>query len=89
MQSAGEYFDFEGFKHYHLAGWIRPDKMPSQHEYTRCREWWKYFRELSAREDLARTKISAGLYYNEYFLRHYQSGGLNNLREHLMADKAA
>lgn len=87
MYSAGEYFDFDAFKHYHLAGWIRPDKMPSQNIYRRCREWWDYFRELSSREDLTRTKIRAGLYYSEYFLRHYQLGGLNNMREHLIAGK--
>lgn len=88
MDRAGEFFNKEKFAHYHLAGWIRPDVLPARTEYTRCHAWWKFFRQLSSREEFFRMKISGGLYYDTQFLRQYQLGGLTVLREHLVSQKA-
>lgn len=86
MEAANEYFDFHKFKHYHFHGWIRPDKMPGSSVYATCRDWWAFFRDLSGRENFMRLKISGGLYFDEYFLRHYQAISLHSIREHLLQE---
>lgn len=84
MERAGEHFDFREFKHYHFRGWIRPDMLPSSREYETCRHWWEFFQALSREETYQRLKVRAGLYFDDYFLRNYQLGGLLAMREHLM-----
>lgn len=86
MERAGEYFEFSKFKHYHFQGWIRPDKLPSSAEYETCRNWWGFFNALSREESFFRLKIRAGLYFDDYFLRHYQLGGLQSLRQKLIME---
>lgn len=86
MERAGEHFDFREFKHYHFRGWIRPDMLPSSKEYDTCRHWWDFFRALSREETYQRLKVRGGLYCDDYFLRHYQLGGLLSMREHLMME---
>ncbi|MES3003905.1 MAG: hypothetical protein V4787_24655 [Pseudomonadota bacterium] len=88
MDRAGEYFDKEKFSHYHLRGWIRPDALPPSAEYNRCRSWWKFFKDLSSKEDFMRMKIRGGLYFDSFFLRQYQLGGLTVMREHLIGGMA-
>lgn len=83
MARANEYFDLNKFKHYHFQGWIRPDKMPPSAEYETCRAWWDFFRELSSSEEFLRMKISAGLYHDGRFLKRYQLGSLQGLRDHI------
>lgn len=83
MDQAGEFFDFDKFRHYHFRGWIRPDKLPSSRVYETCREWWDFFSKLSSEEAYMRTKISAGLYCHEHFFRCYQTQGLMGLRDHI------
>jgi hypothetical protein len=84
MERAGEYFDYSQFKHYHFKGWVRPDKLPSQQEYETSRAWWEFFKKLSADEAFLRMKIRAGLYFNDYFLRQYQSTALLGMRDQLV-----
>ena len=88
MEQAGEYFNFEKFKHYHYRGWIRPDKVPSGSVYRRCREWWDFFSELSSLEDYSRLPVRGGLYFDHYFLRQYQLTGLLGLKDTLVRDNS-
>lgn len=87
MYNAGEHFDVDAFNHYHRQGWIRPDKLPSRAEFVMCREWWEFFRELSGQETV-RMKVSAGLYYNESFLRSYQGRALGVLQQKIIEGQA-
>ncbi len=84
MERAGEYYDFNKFKHYHYRGWIRPDKLPPGTEYRTCKDWWEFFHKLSNEESYSRLKVRAGLYFDEYFLRCYQMGALNSMQENLI-----
>lgn len=88
MERAHEYYNFEKFKFYHFAGWIRPDRMPSSDEYVTSKDWWEFFRGLSGREEFLRFKIAAGLYHDHRFLKRYQLVSLLGLKEHIERDAA-
>lgn len=83
MEFAGEYFDFGKFRHYHFQGWARPDKIPKGSIYKTASDWWKFFQELSSKEDYGRMKIRAGLYFDMYYFRQYHLKNLISLRENL------
>ncbi len=50
-------------------GWIRPDLLPFD-DYKN--DWFEYFRKLTNSGNYGSYKISAGLYYNYFFLEQYQ-----------------
>ncbi len=61
------------FKDYLFRGWIRPDKLPPSNKFIIGKDWWEFFRSLTAQGKYGQYKISAGLYRSWQFLEHYQS----------------
>ena len=60
------------FKNYLFHGWIRPDKFPSDLNFTYSKDWWEFFRILTESETFGRYKIKAGIYHSMSFLESYQ-----------------
>jgi hypothetical protein len=61
------------YAEYQLHGWMRPDLLPPSEALPRADEWFRFFRQLTAEGCCGPYKISAGLYYDMYFLEEYQS----------------
>jgi hypothetical protein len=61
------------YAEYQLHGWMRPDLLPPSEALPRADEWFRFFRQLTADGSCGPYKISAGLYYDMYFLEEYQS----------------
>ncbi|MEU2176005.1 hypothetical protein ABZ552_17405 [Nocardia sp. NPDC019219] len=63
-----------------LHGWIRPDLLPRSAALPLADEWFEYFRQLTASGDCGPYKITAGLYFDMYFLEAYQSRAVSSCR---------
>ncbi len=72
------------FREYIFRGWMRPDKLPSEADVSYTRLWFEFFRSLMSERAAGDHIIRAGLYRDEYFLRHYQSVAVER-RQALMA----
>lgn len=46
------------FKKYLFRGWIRPDKLPPSTKFNFSRDWWEFFREITASGEFGPYKIS-------------------------------
>lgn len=60
------------FFKYLSEGWIRPDKLPPNHQFEFASKWWDFFSGLAASRDYGPYKIRAGLYHSMFFLEEYQ-----------------
>ena len=72
-ENSGWWDKRDEFKNYFFHGWIRPDKFPSNINFTYSNSWWEFFRSLTESESFGRYKIKAGIYYSMSFLESYQS----------------
>ena len=64
--------EFHNFRKYFFRGWIRPDKFPPSHMFSRSLDWWEFFNETGRSRKFTNYPIRAGLYYNWDFLEAYQ-----------------
>jgi hypothetical protein len=68
----GAWPHLDSFRQYHFRGWIRPDKLPSNPNFPRTKEWWDFFRDLSRSGKYGDIKITGALYKDWSFLEGYQ-----------------
>ena len=61
------------FRDYFFRGWMRPDKLPTGGAFPYSNYWFDYFRQQTSNRLAGDFKITAGLYRDEDFLRHYQA----------------
>jgi len=61
------------FRNYFFRGWMRPDLLPSEGNYTYRNSWFDFFQELTSDRAAGDFKITAGLYRETHFLRTYQT----------------
>ena len=71
----------EEFKHYLFRGWLRPDYLPTSLQSSR--EWFEFFRKLTATGRYGPYKISAAIYQTWQHLENYQKRAVNGCRETL------
>lgn len=64
------------FRDYLFRGWMRPDKLPSEGNFTYRNEWFDFFRRLTSERAAGDYKITAGLYREAYFLESYQQSAI-------------
>lgn len=69
----------EKFKAYLFQGWLRPDYLPSQIEFSK--EWWEFFNELTNTKKFGPYSIKAGVYKNWFFLEDYIARCVHQCRE--------
>jgi hypothetical protein len=55
-----------------FQGWIRPDQLPPEASFSFSKEWWEYFRTLTAAASFGPYKIRGALYRDREFLEAYQ-----------------
>ncbi len=67
-----------GFKNYLFRGWLRPDLLPPSLE--SYREWFEFFRNLTASHRFGPYNISAGLYQSWHHLEIYQQRAVTQCR---------
>lgn len=60
------------FKQYLFRGWIRPDLLPPSADFPYKRDWFEFFRKLTATGYYGDYRVAAGLYRSLYFLEKYQ-----------------
>lgn len=60
------------FRKYLFRGWMRPDKLPPSNSFTRSKEWWEFFRNLTATRSFGPCKITGALYSDWHYLEAYQ-----------------
>lgn len=60
------------FKKYHFQGWIRPDKLPLEPSFSRTKQWWDFFEDISGNGGFGPYKIRGGLYHSRFFFDSYQ-----------------
>ena len=66
------------FRDYFFRGWMRPDKLPSEGEYSYKHDWFDFFRrELASERAAGDYTINAGVYRESYFLETYQKIAIN------------
>jgi hypothetical protein len=63
----------EDFKRYLFRGWIRPDKLPPADTFRRRRDWWEFFRALTAGRKFGPYRVRGGVYRSWRFLEGYQT----------------
>lgn len=60
------------FRKYLFRGWMRPDKLPPAKSFQRSKEWWEFFRQMTATGNYGSYKITGALYKTWHFLESYQ-----------------
>jgi hypothetical protein len=68
------------FRDYIFRGWMRPDHLPSEGDFTYKTEWFDFFRRLTSDRAAGDYKVTAGLYRELYFLKMYQTVKINERR---------
>jgi hypothetical protein len=72
VEHGGYWERFNVFKEYLFNGWIRPDKLPSEHSFEWAKEWWEFFNVLSRSGNYSTFKVRGAIYRSWYFLESYQ-----------------
>lgn len=90
FDAAGGYWEKRTkFKDYLFQGWIRPDKLPPSAMFTLAKDWWDFFRYITASKSYGGIKIAGALYYNWNYLESYQLRSVvackNNLESEVQA----
>lgn len=73
--------EYAQFKEYLFRGWIRPDKLPPAETFRRRKDWWEFFRYLTATQRFGPYRIAAGLYRSWSFLEAYQTKCVGECRD--------
>jgi hypothetical protein len=76
----GDWPDANSFRKFLMKGWLRPDRLPKNAEFPSSRDWFDFFRELTASGRFGPYKISAGVYFDEWFWEKYASSSFKNCR---------
>lgn len=71
------------FKKYLFRGWIRPDKLPPSTKFDFSKDWWEFFREITATGEFGPYKISGALYKSWDFLESYQNFAVQYCKDEL------
>lgn len=79
----GDWFKADKFRKYLFRGWLRPDMLPTEPEFTLSKEWFEFFRGLQATGEFGGYKIAAGIYLNERFWEEYVGSSLTECRQYL------
>lgn len=72
LDGGGYWERIRTFQERFFDGWIRPDLMPMARQHSPTREWWEFFRSLTASGKHGPYKIAAGLYFDWSCLERYQ-----------------
>lgn len=76
--SKSYWIEGQKFRDYFFRGWMRPDKLPSQGEYSYKRDWFDFFRrQLTSERAAGDFTINAGVYREPFFLETYQKIAIN------------
>ena len=65
------------FNKFLFRGWIRPDKLPPDHNFKFAKEWWEFFNKLSASREFDVVRIRGAIYKDWHFLESYQMIAIN------------
>ncbi|HET6940605.1 MAG TPA: hypothetical protein VFH89_00440 [Sphingomicrobium sp.] len=76
----GDWPTANSFRKFLMRGWLRPDQLPKTAEYPKSREWFDFFRTLTSSGAFGPYKISAGVYYDEWFWEKYAALSFKNCR---------
>lgn len=79
-ETEGDWRRAEHFRSYLMRGWLRPDQLPPEDDFPQRREWFEFFRTLTASGEYGSYKIAAGVYYDETFWEAYVSSSLAKAR---------
>ena len=71
------------FSEYLFRGWLRPDKLPAAHRLEYCKDWWEFFRQLTASGEYGAYSIRAGLYRSWFFLEDYHQKNIEACQSRL------
>lgn len=82
-QDTGDWRRSEAFRSYLMKGWLRPDQLPAESDFELRREWFEFFRSLTASGDYGPYKIAAGVYYDENFWETYAASSLSKSRREI------
>ncbi|MEP2101918.1 MAG: hypothetical protein ABJP02_10455 [Parasphingorhabdus sp.] len=82
-EHGNNWHDSNSFRKYHLRGWMRPDRLPAGENFPSSNEWFEFFRELTSSGKFGHYKITAGVYFNEYFWNQYVSLAFDQCRKEL------
>lgn len=74
------------FESYLFRGWLRPDKLPPERTFERCREWWEFFRELTSSGTYGPYKLRAGLYKSWHFMESYHALCIRECQDHIRGE---
>lgn len=86
--SKGYWFGGQEFRDYVFRGWMRPDKLPSEGQYSYKHDWFDFFRRQLASERAAGDyTINAGVYRESYFLETYQKIAINECSTQVKSTK--
>jgi hypothetical protein len=85
-RSGGYWERQHDFKNYLFQGWVRPDHLPAEGHFPFSKEWWEFFRTLTAGERFGPYKIRGALYRNWDFLESYQRVGVESCQAALIGE---
>lgn len=66
------------FLKYFFKGWLRPDLFPF--DYSKRLRWFKFFDGISYKK-YDKRKVSAAVYRNRYFFKHYHALNIKKIRQ--------
>lgn len=78
---SGDWYRGTNFRDYLFRGWVRPDFLPPNTQYSK--DWFEYFRQLTSSQKFGPFKISAGFYRSWQFLESYQEIAIAQCRQNL------
>lgn len=70
-ENGGYWEKIDNFNRYLFQGWIRPDKLPPNHQCSFAKEWWEFFNNISSNYEYSSYKISGAIYYSWDFIESY------------------
>ncbi len=76
----GEWSRSERFRRYLMKGWLRPDQLPIDPDFTQQGDWFEFFRGLTDSGLYGPYQINGGVYYDETFWESYAANSLSKSR---------
>ena len=61
-----------------FRGWIRPELLPPSGRFSISKDWWDFFRSLTASGEYGPFKITGALYRSWYHLERYQARAVDS-----------
>jgi len=69
------------FQKYMFRGWLRPDFFPASQSMTTSKDWWEYFRALTASGKYGHYKLAGAIYKNWDYIEQYQAGAIAQCKD--------